>query len=42
MCVGLIKDIPTCKELLETMEREAEQTIANLSKLVVPKAKAKL
>lgn len=39
MCVGLIKDIPTCKELLETMEREAEEVIASLSRLVKPKAK---
>jgi NADH:quinone reductase (non-electrogenic) len=39
MCVGLIKDIPTCKELLETMEREAEEVIAGLSKLVKPRAK---
>lgn len=42
MCVGLIKDVPTCKELLDTMEREAEEVIADLSKLVVIKPKAKL
>lgn len=42
MCVGLINDVPTCKELLETMEREAEEAIARLSKLVVSKPKAKL
>lgn len=42
MCVGLIKDVPTCKELLETMEREAEETIARVSQLVVSKPRAKL
>lgn len=31
--IGLIKDIPTCEELLKRIENEAEGTIARLSKL---------
>lgn len=38
--VGLIKDIPTCEELLSRIEREAEEIIGGMTKLV--KAKAKL
>lgn len=40
LVLGLIKDIPTCEELLSRMEREAEEIIAGMAKLV--KAKAKL
>ncbi|KAJ3833759.1 hypothetical protein F5878DRAFT_698806 [Lentinula raphanica] len=38
--IGLINDIPTCQELLERMEREAEEIIGHISSLSVnPKAK---
>ncbi|KAF9267462.1 inosine monophosphate dehydrogenase [Marasmius fiardii PR-910] len=37
--VGLIDDIPTCKELLERMEREAEQIIEKTASLVTLKSK---
>ena len=37
--VGLIKDIPTCEELLKRIEREAESTIERLGKLGGTKAK---
>lgn len=37
--VGLIKDIPTCEELLSRMEREAEEIIGGMNKLVKTKAK---
>lgn len=38
--VGLIRDIPTCKELIERIEREAEDIIRGLATVtVVPKAK---
>ncbi|ESK94989.1 2-nitropropane dioxygenase [Moniliophthora roreri MCA 2997] len=37
--VGLINDIPTCKELLQRMEREAEEAIAQTASLVTPKPK---
>ncbi|KAJ3977800.1 inosine monophosphate dehydrogenase [Lentinula raphanica] len=38
--IGLINDIPTCQELLERMEREAEEIIGHMSSLLVnPKAK---
>jgi len=37
--LGLINDIPTCKELLDRMEREAEEIIGKLSTLVTTKAK---
>jgi len=38
--VGLIRDIPTCKELIETIEREVEDIIRGLATVtVVPKAK---
>ncbi|RPD75420.1 inosine monophosphate dehydrogenase [Lentinus tigrinus ALCF2SS1-7] len=39
--MGLIKDIPTCEELLRRIEREVEEVIGGMSALVVP-AKAKL
>ncbi|KDQ62397.1 hypothetical protein JAAARDRAFT_30301 [Jaapia argillacea MUCL 33604] len=39
--MGLIKDIPTCEELLSAIERDAEEIIDGLSKLRV-QAKAKL
>ena len=31
--IGLIKDIPTCEELLKRIESEAEGTIERLNKL---------
>ncbi|KAG1746002.1 uncharacterized protein EDB91DRAFT_1120148 [Suillus paluster] len=37
--VGLINDIPTCEELLSRIEREAEEIIGGMSKLVKGKAK---
>ncbi|KAJ8080618.1 hypothetical protein PM082_017452 [Marasmius tenuissimus] len=37
--VGLIDDIPTCKELLERMEREAEEILSKTAGLIVPKSK---
>jgi len=40
IAVGLIKDIPTCEELLKRMEREAEEIIGGLGRMV--KADAKL
>jgi NAD(P)H-dependent flavin oxidoreductase YrpB (nitropropane dioxygenase family) len=40
LVLGLIKDIPTCEELLSRIEREAEEIINGMAKLV--KAKAKL
>jgi len=39
MCIGLIKDIPTCEELLKRIESEAESVIDAMSKLKVVKAK---
>jgi len=35
ICMGLIKDIPTCEVLLKRIEREAEVVIDGLSKLKV-------
>jgi NAD(P)H-dependent flavin oxidoreductase YrpB (nitropropane dioxygenase family) len=40
LVLGLIKDIPTCEELLSRIEKEAEDIIDGMAKLV--KAKAKL
>jgi NAD(P)H-dependent flavin oxidoreductase YrpB (nitropropane dioxygenase family) len=37
--VGLIRDIPSCEELLRTMEREAEEIIGGLGGIVQEKAK---
>ena len=37
--VGLIHDIPTCSELLQRMEREAEAIIDGLVALKTPKTK---
>ncbi|KAF5389259.1 hypothetical protein D9757_003519 [Collybiopsis confluens] len=37
--VGLINDIPTCKDLLERMEREAEDIIGQMNNMVVTKAR---
>ncbi|KAG8827831.1 hypothetical protein FRC17_007710 [Serendipita sp. 399] len=39
LCIGLIKDIPTCQELLDRIEREAEEVIGGMAKLVVPRAR---
>ena len=33
--IGFINDVPTCKDLLETMNREAEETLAKASSVVV-------
>ena len=40
--IGLIKDIPTCEELVRRVEREAEEAIEGLVRLRVPRAQAKL
>ena len=37
--VGLIDDIPTCKELVERMEREAEEILGKTAGLVTPRSK---
>lgn len=42
ICVGLIKDIPSCQELLENMEREAAQHIEEVRSRFVIVDKAKL
>lgn len=43
IAVGLIHDVPTCEELLARLEREAEEVIDGLARLVkkeeAPKAK---
>ncbi|KAG6811635.1 hypothetical protein H0H92_006505 [Tricholoma furcatifolium] len=39
VCVGLINDIPTCKELLDRMERDVEEIAGQLSGLVQSKSK---
>ena len=39
IAMGLIKDVPTCKELLDAIEKEAEEVIDGLSKMRAPKAK---
>jgi NAD(P)H-dependent flavin oxidoreductase YrpB (nitropropane dioxygenase family) len=39
LCIGLIKDVPTCEELLARIEREAEEVINGMSKVIVTKAK---
>ncbi|KAI0739121.1 inosine monophosphate dehydrogenase [Daedaleopsis nitida] len=40
--MGLINDIPTCEDLLRTIETEAEETIGRMAALRVPSVKAKL
>ncbi|TFK40565.1 hypothetical protein BDQ12DRAFT_601559 [Crucibulum laeve] len=44
--VGLINDVPTCEELIQRLEREVEETVSGLTKLVpgasCPVSKAKL
>ncbi|KAF2483323.1 2-nitropropane dioxygenase [Neohortaea acidophila] len=35
--IGLIQDIPTCEELLSRMEKEATDTLSQISKLIVDK-----
>ncbi len=37
--VGLINDIPTCKELIDRMEGEVEDIVGGLNKAVSSKAK---
>ncbi|KAL0961028.1 hypothetical protein HGRIS_006019 [Hohenbuehelia grisea] len=39
IAVGLINDIPTCEELVKTLESGVERTIGNLQGLVVAKSK---
>lgn len=34
ICIGLINDVPTCGALLSRMEREVEEQIGGLGKLV--------
>ena len=40
--IGLIKDIPTCEELVRRIEVEAEEAIEGLVRLRVSRAQAKL
>jgi len=40
--MGIIKDIPTCKDLLQRIEKEAEVSIGRISGLVVPAPASKL
>ncbi len=40
--MGLIKDSPSCKELVSRIERETEEIIDGLAKLRAPAGKAKL
>jgi len=42
IAVGLIKDIPTCEELLRRIEQEAEETIDGLAQMKSSGVKAKL
>lgn len=37
--IGLIHDIPTCKDLITRIERDAEETLSSLSALIVPRTK---
>ncbi|RKF82794.1 Nitronate monooxygenase [Golovinomyces cichoracearum] len=37
--LGLINDIPTCDELVKRIEKEAEETLKNLSALIIPVSK---
>lgn len=37
--IGLIHDIPTCKELVERIEKEAEETLSAASSLIIPRSK---
>ena len=37
--VGLIHDIPSCKELVAKMEADAEERLAQIAKLAKPQAK---
>lgn len=39
IAIGLIRDIPTCEDLLRRIEREAEEVINGMGRLVVEKAK---
>lgn len=39
VCMGLIKDVPTCKDLVARIEREAEAVIDGLTKLRVANPK---
>jgi len=39
--IGLINDVPTCDELLKTLEKEVEEIVGGLNKVVVG-ARAKL
>ena len=42
IAVGLIRDIPSCEELLRRFEREAEEIIDGLVQMKSSSAKAKL
>lgn len=39
MTIGLIQDIPTCKEFIERLEKETEEIISGLSNFVTASAK---
>jgi len=40
IAIGLINDIPSCKDLLENIERDAEQIIDNMASLKVSRPTA--
>lgn len=42
IAVGLINDVPTCAELLNTLEREVEDIVGGLNNIVVATVMAKL
>jgi NAD(P)H-dependent flavin oxidoreductase YrpB (nitropropane dioxygenase family) len=42
IAVGLIRDIPTCEELLRRFEREAEEIIDSLVQMKSSNVKSKL
>jgi NAD(P)H-dependent flavin oxidoreductase YrpB (nitropropane dioxygenase family) len=37
--IGLIHDIPTCKDLVERIEKDAEDTLNQASSLIIPRSK---
>ncbi|KAG6891349.1 hypothetical protein C0992_008464 [Termitomyces sp. T32_za158] len=39
VAVGLITDIPTCKELLDRLEREVEEIVGQMTRIVQSKSK---
>lgn len=37
--VGLIKDIPTCKDLAKTIEQDAEEALTKTNALIISRAR---